>query len=454
MDEVRIYSRVLSEPEIKTLAQPNSVLTNKLPVPVAPSITQTDAVNIKTMIISESATDHVNARENWPQWLGPNRDGKSRETGLRQLWPTEGPPLAWWCEGLGEGYSTVSIADGRICTTGMIDQQEILFCLNLRGQLLWQQTYSPAWHGRYPETRTTPTIDDRRAYVISGSGVVACFDLQTGQRFWTVDAAKVFGTRYDFWGIAESPLIVGDLVICTPSGTNATMVALDKKTGRTVWTTLSLGEESNYCSPIEVSLPQRRLIITMLKQSIIGVEATTGRLLWRTKYADYQSSPHGINPNSPVYHDGSFYTTSGYECGGALHQLSPNGDSITRKWVDKVLDCHHGGVVLVDGYLYGANFKGHYAGNWVCLEWATGKIMYDQKWICKGSITYADGFLYCYEEKNGTVGLVRPAPERFTVTSSFTVTKGTGPHWAHPVICGERLYIRHGNALMVYDIKS
>ncbi len=406
------------------------------------------------MIVSAPAANRVNATAEWPQWLGPDRDGKSRETGLLKRWPQQGPLLVWSVEGLGEGYSTVSIAQGRLYTTGTINRQEVLFAFDLQGQPLWRKIYGPAWKGRYPEARTTPTVSDGRVYVTSGMGKVVCFDARRGEPLWAVNAAEQFDTKYDFWGIAESPLVVSNLVICTPSGTKAAMAGLDKKTGHTVWASHSLGEESNYCSPIGVPLKDRYLIVTMLKQSIIGVDAGNGELLWRIKYADYQPSPHGINPVSPVYHDGGFYTTSGYECGGALHQLSEDGRTVTRKWVDKVLDCHHGGVVFVDGCLYGSNFKGHFAGNWVCLDWNTGKVMSEQKWICKGSITYADGLLYCYEEREGTVGLVRPTPEKFEVISAFKVPKGTGPHWAHLVVCGGRLYLRHGSALMAYDINA
>ena len=453
INEVRIYNRVLSPGEIRMLAEDRNAPSVPLSVDTASlSAGATKPNSVRTTIVSEPAASRVDARCEWPQWLGPKRDGKSRETGLLKNWPADGPPMAWWLEGLGEGYSTVAIAEGHILVTGMIDREEILFCADLRGQLKWQHRYGPAWKGRYPEARTTPTIDSGRAYVISGMGKVACFSVQTGQQIWAFDAAEEFGTKYDYWGIAESPLIVGDLVICTPSGTNATMVALNKLTGKTAWSSKSLGEESNYCSPILVRLGGRRVIVTMLKCSIIGVDSDDGLILWRVPLVDYQASPHGINPNSPVYHEGCFYTTTGYGCGGALHELSPAGDRVTRKWVDKVLDCHHGGVIFVDGYLYGSNFKTHYAGNCVCLDWRTGKVMYEQKWICKGSITFADGLLYCYEEKEGTVGLVKPSPERFEVISSFKVPKGTGSHWAHPVICGKRLYIRHGNALMAYDI--
>jgi outer membrane protein assembly factor BamB len=450
IDEVRIYRRVLTADEVKKLAaefRPEAAR-------VGDGTIARTAPTIRTTIVSPEAAGRGDLRAEWPQWLGPARDGKSRETGLLKRWPEGGPTLLWAAEGLGEGYSTVSISGGRIYTTGMIQRQEMLFALDLRGQPLWRKTYGPAWKGRYPEARTTPTLEDGRVYVTSGMGKVVCLDAQSGAEVWAVDAAKEFGTKYDFWGIAESPLVVDDLVICTPCGTKATFAGLDKRTGHTAWISQSLGEESGYCSPICISLNQRRLIVTMLKKSIVGVDAGKGAILWRLPYADYQARPHGINPNSPVYHDGSFYTTSGYECGGALHELSNEGRTVRRRWAEKVLDGHHGGVVLVDGYLYGSNFKGHYAGDWVCLDWATGQVMYETKWRNKGSITWADGLLYCYEEKEGTVGLVRPSPERFEVISSFSVPKGTGPHWAYPVICGGRLYIRHGAALMAYDIKG
>jgi len=383
---------------------------------------------------------------------GAKPQRESGERGLLKRWPEGGPDLLWFAEGLGEGYSTVTIAGGRLYTTGTIGREEVLFAMDLSGQPLWQKNYGEAWDGRYPEARTTPTVDDERVYVTSGRGRIACFDARSGAELWAVDAAAKFGTKYHYWGIAESPLVIGDLVIGTPCGTAATFVAFDKKTGATVWASQSLDELSGYCSPVPITVKGRRIFITMLNKSIAGVDAATGEILWRLMYSDYQRSPHGINPNTPVYRDGSFYTSSGYECGGARHQLSEDGTSVTRLWADKVLDSHHGGAVLVDGYLYGSNFRGHSDGNWVCLDWATGEVKYETKWLNKGAIIHVDGQLYCYEEKGGTVGLVKPSPNRFEVISSFKVPKGTGPHWAHPVICGRRLYLRHGTALMVYDL--
>ncbi len=186
----------------------------------------------------------------------------------------------------------------------------------------------------------------------------------------------------------------------------------------------------------------------MLENSLVGLEAETGKIMWSDKFGK-----KGINPVTPVYLNGCIYTTSGYDDGSVMYELSADGSKITKKWTDEVLDNHHGGVVVVDGYIYGANWKGNPNGDWICLDWETGKVMYETEWIGKGSITYADAMLYCYEEKQGTVGLVKATPEKFEIISSFKVPMGTEEHWAHPVILDGILYIRHGDTLMAYDIK-
>jgi len=193
----------------------------------------------------------------------------------------------------------------------------------------------------------------------------------------------------------------------------------------------------------------------MTAKSVVGIDAENGKVLWQDKFKEYQRKPKAINPVTPIYYDGCIYATSGYDDGGAMLKLSPDGTKVTRKWVDTALDCHHGGVVLVDGYIYGANWDGNEAGNWLCLDWDTGKVMYEKEWLgSKGSITYADGMLYCYEEEEGTIALVKASPKGFDIVSSFKVTKGEDEHWGHPVIYNGRLYIRHGDTLMAYDIKA
>jgi outer membrane protein assembly factor BamB len=391
----------------------------------------------------------VSSKNNWAQWHGPNRDGKSRERGLLKKWPEEGPKLLWSIKELGEGFSTVSIADGLLYTTGMINKEGILFAFDLQGKLKWRKSYGPEWIKSYPGARCTPTVNQGLVYVISGMGAVSCFDAKTGDKKWTVDVFNNNKGSYPRWGMAESPLIIGDLVICTPGGEKASIVALNKETGQTVWASESLGEKSSYCSPLLIQRGGKNIIVTMLEKSLVGLELETGKILWSDKFG-----AKGINPITPTYHDGDIYTTSGYDDGSVMYELSADGTTLTRKWVDEVLDNHHGGVVLVDGYIYGANWKGNPNGNWVCLEWATGKVMYETKWLGKGTITFADGMLYCYEEKQGVIALVKPTPEKFDIVSSFKVPMGTGRHWAHPVIFEGRLYIRHGDALMTYRIST
>ncbi|MBN2088260.1 PQQ-like beta-propeller repeat protein, partial [candidate division KSB1 bacterium] len=388
----------------------------------------------------------------WPQWRGINRDAKSPETGLLKKWPAGGPKLLWKLENLGGGYSSVSIAKGTIYLTSIEEKQGYLTAIDLKGNIKWKKNYGPAWSKSFPESRTAPTIDGNQIYLVSGMGKVVCMNAMTGAEMWAVDAFQKYKGEYHSWGIAESPLIVDNKVIATPGGKEATMVALDKTNGKTIWKTASLDELSSYCSPLLIERGGKKIIVTQLEKSFVGVDASDGKVLWTDPYDSYQDDPKAINPVTPVYADGKIYITSGYDDGGALYELSADGTIITRKWTDETLDTHHGGVVLVDGYLYGSNWLSNRKGNWVCLEWATGKVMYEQEWHNKGPIIYADGMLYCYDEKDGNFALVRPHPQKFEVVSSFKVPFGSGPHWAHPVISDKRLYIRHGDALMVYDI--
>ncbi|MHC4153246.1 MAG: outer membrane protein assembly factor BamB family protein [Planctomycetota bacterium] len=399
--------------------------------------------------VSANAAVSSSSSSDWPQWRGPNRDAKSTQTGLLKKWPEEGPELLWSTEGLGTGFSTVSISDGMIYTTGMVDKEGILFAYDIDGNLSWKKVYGPEWVTETPGVRCTPTVNEGNVYVTSGMGTTSCFDAKTGDEKWKVDVFSQFGDEYPVWGIADSPLIIDNKIICTPGGSKATVVALDKKTGELVWASKSVDENSAFCSPIHVKRGGKDIIVTMLAESLIGINAANGDVLWSDKCGEGD-----INPPSPLYYDGCIYYTSGYDDESVMYELSEDGTQIKRKWVNEVLDNHHGGVVLVDGYIYGSNWKGNPRGNWVCLEWETGKVMYETTWIGKGSIIFADDMLYCYEERKGTVALVEPTPEGFNIVSSFQITLGDEEHWGHPVICGGRLYIRHGDVLMAYNIKA
>jgi outer membrane protein assembly factor BamB len=392
--------------------------------------------------------------DDWHQWRGTNRNGISKETGLLKSWPEGGPKLLWSNKEVGEGFSSMSISRGSLYITGIVDKQETLFAFDLDGKLKWKTAYGPNWKGSFPVARTTPTVDGTNLYVISGMGNAVCLDANSGKIKWSVQTVEKFKGEYHNWGIAESPLVVDDKVICTPGGTNASMVALNKLTGETLWQTETFSEQHNYCSPILIEREAKKIIATQLQETFVGVDANTGKVLWQDKYSNFLDEPTDINIVTPIYQNGYIYVTSGYNDGGAMYELSKDGANIKRVWNDSTLDVHHGGVVLIDGFIYGSNWENNRNGNWVCLDWKTGKVMYETKWINKGSIIAAEGMLYCYEEKEGNLALLKASPKGFDIISSFKIEKGSGQHWAHPVISDGRLYLRHGEALMVYDIKS
>jgi len=218
----------------------------------------------------------------WSQFRGPNRDGTSPETGLMKQWPAGGPQELWSYEGLGEGFSSIAIADGMIYTCGMIDKQGHLFAFDLDGNLKYKVNYGPEWtkSGNYPGARTTPTIDGDRLYLMSGQGRIACYNAKTGDPVWHVDTFDKFGGKNIRWGVSESVLIDGEKAICTPGGKDATVVALNKTTGETIWTSKGLSELSAYCSPMVVDRGPNRVILTMVEKSIAGLDAGTGKVYW------------------------------------------------------------------------------------------------------------------------------------------------------------------------------
>lgn len=400
-------------------------------------------VVLLTVLVVVSAVEAAD----WTQFRGPSRDGTSSETGLLKEWPKEGPKELWSVDGLGTGYASVAVANGLVFTTGLVGDDGCLFAFDLQGKPKYKVNYGPEWTDsrNYPSARTTPTIDGDRLYLMSGQGRIACHDARTGKPIWHIDTLEKLKGRNIRWGIAESPLIDGEKVICTPGGPDATIVALNKMTGETIWTSKGLSEASAYCSPILIERGPNRLIVTLVEKSLVGVDANTGKVLWTTPH----EVSYDIQAVSPAYGDGVIYITNGYNHGSFGFQLSPDGTSVEQKWAEKSLDVHHGGVVLVGGNIHGAGTD----GTWSCIDLATGKVEFTGKHVGKGSVIYVDGMLYGYGEK-GQVGLIRIKPDGYELTSSFRVQKGSKEHWAHPAISDGRLYIRHGEVLMCYDIKA
>lgn len=383
------------------------------------------------------------------QFGGPSRNGSYPDKTLLDKWPDGGPELLLTVEGIGTGWSSAVTNDKAIYITGMKDTLDYLTSIDLTGKINWQVPYGRSFKNSYPDTRCTPTVEGNRVWVISGTGNLACFDATTGKEIWSVDVDKQFESKWYHWGVAESPLIVDDKVICSPYGNKTALVAFDKNTGKLIWQSKSVGGKRAYVSPVIYKYKNFRYILSQSTEKVIAVNPENGDIAW-----EYKTKGDEIAPNTPLFKDNEIYITKGYNSPSVMLQMAADGKSVSEKWVDTTLDNHHGGVVLVDGYIYGSNWIGNGKGNWCSLNWNTGKIGYETTWNNKGSIITADNKLICYEEKSGNVGLVNPNPEKFDVISSFKVSKGSGMFWAHPMIHKGKLYIRHGNFMMVYNIKK
>ncbi len=384
----------------------------------------------------------------WRQFHGPKQDNKSPDTGLLDQWPEGGPELIFTAKGLGYGYSSVSIADGRIFTSGNSGGKSLVTALDAAdGHILWQTPNGPAWTAQFEGTRGTPTVDGDRVYDESPLGELVCLQAATGKKIWGLNILDAFGGKNIFWGLAESVLIDGDRLICCPGG-KTSVVALDKLTGDVIWRAPSVGQPPSYATPTLAEYQGLRMIITMALKSMIGVNADTGEMLWQVKFATL----HDENVLQPVYHDGHVFV-SGLQTGSVKWKIKVDGGkaSLEEVWRSREMDNHHDHVILLGGYLYGSSCIRN-QGKWICLDWETGEMQYAEKGVGKGTLTYADGMLYTLGERL-VVGLVKPTPTGHEVVSQFRLTpQGKAPSWAHPVVCGGRLYLRHAGILYVYDL--
>jgi len=368
-------------------------------------------------------------------------------------WPPEGPKLLWTAENLGFGYSTVSIAHSTVYTGGNIDKKMVITALDLDGNVRWKFDEYDGYEKHMAGSRATPTIDGDRLYHKSPIGDVFCLKAKTGKKIWGLNILEKFGSENIRWALSESLLIDGDRVICSPCGPNTAVVALNKMTGETVWKSASAdGDLASYASPILVEYQGLRIILTMTAKALIGVHADTGKLLFRFPH----ETEHEANVASPVYHDGQVFISSGYgTTGSVMVKLEVNDDNVTatKVWGSRELDNHHGGVILVDGNLYGSSHRFNH-GKWICLDWKTGAMKYAEKGVGKGSLTYADGMLYTLSSRR-VMGLVKATPDAHVLSGRFGLPKlANTTSRSHPVVCGGRLYIRHNAYLFVYDIRA
>jgi len=380
------------------------------------------------------------------QWRGPNRDGIYNETGLLKKWPDAGPKLIWHFDELGDGHASAAVTSSGVYLTGMIDGKGFVFAFDLKGKPVWKKEYGAEWAVNHNGVRSTPLIVKEKLYVFGAYGELLCLNCSNGQTIWSIDMIKQYGAPNIEWGLTENLLFDGNVLYCTPGGADASMVALDMNTGKQIWKSKSNGETSAYCSPMLIKLQNKKIIVTMMEKSICGFDAATGTLLWKFEHINRTN----VHPNTPVYIDGYLYCTSGYGLGGVMLKLSADGKSISKVWKNAFLDPKIGGVVVLNGRIYGTGDKNR---KFFCLDWLTGKEIFSVSDLAPANIIANDGLLYVYSE-SGKVSLVEPKPDRFNVISSFPVPFGTNTHWAHLVIKDKKLYVRHGTSLMVYDLAA
>ena len=380
------------------------------------------------------------------KWRGNNSSGVYTVDKLLAKWPAEGPQILWSAKGLGQGFSSPAFANNKIYLNGMVDGQAVLFVLDQSGKELQQFKYGKEFDASYPGTRSTPTIVGDLAYVLTGNGKLTCLNLKTGKPAWEKDFLTQMDGTIITWGYTESLLVEGDKLFCTPGGKTNNVMALNRMTGETIWNCSGMGELSAYCSPLLIKLPARQLLVTHTANHVLGIDATTGKLLWNSEHPNQ----YAVHPNTPIYSDGGLFVFSGYGQGGEKLKLSADGSSVTKEWEIKSFDSRMGAAVLIDGFMYGSGDNGR---SWQCIDWKTGAQKYSSTEIAKGVTIAANKKLIGYSEK-GELFMADADPSGLKVISKTKVTLGSDQQWAHPVVDKGILYVRHGNVLIAYKISE
>jgi len=388
----------------------------------------------------------------WTQWRGSQRDLIVTDEKLMSVWPEGGPQRLWQVELSGDGYSEPILVGGTLYITGNAgdknNRRGLLYALDPKtGAVRWQTEYGPEWSASFECARTTPTFSDGRLYLVGGLGHVVCLDAQGGKAVWSVDAHAAFGGRNITWGIADNPLIYDGKVICQPGGPDASVVALDVKTGHAVWKSVGLGERSAYCSPALLTVNGTQQVVTMLEFHTVGVDAKTGRTLWKHPH----HNQYAVHPNTPVLcGKDRIFLSSGYSHGSEVIEIS--GGEAKSVWFDKETGNHFQGAAFYKGRIFSAGGPKMGAEKFACLDPATGKTVYQVAGALKTSFCITPAGLITYDEKGGTVMLVDVGPDTHKVISSFKIDFGNGPHWSSPVVSDGVLYVRHGKGLAAYAV--
>ncbi len=407
------------------------------------------AVPIASLAAQLHEPDLIASEEpGWPQWRGLFRDGISDEKGLLQHWPQEGPRLLWEKSGLGKGWSSPIVIDGRIYITGDVDHDLVIFAFDADGNLVWQATNGEAWEGSFPGSRASCALSENRLYNLNAHGRLACLDAAEGKQLWAVDILKRFQGENIQWALSECVLVDGPRVIATPGGQKGLMAALDKRTGQTVWTTEDPEHDrAGYSSPILLRYGGRRLIAHCSASYGFGADADTGELLWKVPL----KNRFGTNISTPIYGaEAVFYVTPFTEL-GRLYRLraGQQGIGVEQAWAHP-LDTVTGSGVLLDGVLYASGYRK--PKWWFAVDWQTGRTRHELEDLTTGAAIYAEGRLYCLDEKGNVALLKLPSLE---IAGRFLLPIGDRVRdaWAHPVLCDGRLYLRYHDRLWCYDVR-
>ncbi len=388
-------------------------------------------------------------------WRGDGRTGIYNETSLMKSWPSAGPSLLWESIEAGTGYSSATVTDDAVYITGRKGDKDILTAYTLDGKINWATEYGKASSSNYPDSRSTPTFALGKIYVVSGSGDMVCIGTE-GKIKWTVNYFQKYNATEPRFGVSESPVVVDNKVIGTPGGNMAAAVAFNAENGNIVWTTPPVNEGTQYVNPLVIETGGKKIIVTVTTANILGINVADGKLLWKVHYEGMNAQQGGRRNhiNTPIYRDGFLLVPNGYSQVAVKLKINPDGTAPEVVWKNTDLTPHVGGAVLLGNLIFSSTHDNNSSGKWICVDWNTGKTLWINEWYNKGSVISADGMLYLFEEKTGNIGLVKPSPEKLDVISKFQITKGTGPYWAHPVINKGRLFIRHGEYLAVYSLKS
>jgi outer membrane protein assembly factor BamB len=379
----------------------------------------------------------------WPQWRGPNRDGISKETGLLKQWPAEGPPLVWKAAGAGRGYSSFSIADGKLFTMGLRGDREFVVAFDVAtGKEAWATPHGSAFRNdRGDGPRGTPTVDGDRVYELGGDGQLSALEARTGKIVWTKNVLREFGGENITWGISESPLVLGNKVLVNPGGPNASIVALNKADGGVIWKSQS--DRAGYSSAIPVEINGATQVVFFTSERAIGLDAKDGRLLW--EYA--RPANNVANVATPIVRANRVFISSDYGTGGGVVEIKPDNKA-QEIWFTKDMRNHHSSSVLIGDYLYGFS-----SAILTAIKFDTGEIAWRDRSVGKGSLVYADGNLYCFSE-NGVVGLVEATPTGYKEKGRFRIPQDSLPTWTHPVVAGGRLYLRDQDTIYAFDVRE